>query len=106
MSEQTEIAQTDEQILSVLAERIPDLVAMIQAALWELWPTGNPGPGYRGPRPNSPAELFAMLQLDSAELQQDKSTRLYYVFSPALYTDGLFTLDVTNCRVEPVAFDT
>jgi hypothetical protein len=46
-----------------------------------------------------------MLQLESTEVQEDKSTRLYYVFAPALLADGLFTLEVANGRVEPFAFD-
>ena len=97
---------TDLAAFASLVEGIPDLLPKLQAALFELWPAGEPGPRYKGPRPKSPTELFALLQLDSIEKREDGAAWLYYVFAPGSHTDGLFTVVVKRGNVEPYAFDT
>ena len=98
--------ETDLVAFASLVEGAPDLLPKLQAALFELWPAGEPGPRYKGPRPRSPTELFALLHLDSIEKKEDGSVWLYYVFAPDSHTDGLFTVVVKSGHVEPYAFDT
>ena len=98
--------EMDLAVFASLVEGTPDLLRKLQAALFELWPVGEPGPRYKGPRPRSPTELFALLRLDSVEKKEDESVWLYYAFAPDSHTDGLFTVIVKSDHVEPYAFDT